>query len=121
MSSWNLFLDDIRNPIAGSLPPEQFFVIARSSQAAKSMVEEMGVPSFISFDHDLGGTDTAMEFTKWLIERDMNNFGNSIPENFSFVVHSANPVGKVNIQSLLNNYLQYKKGEYIAVDMDGTE
>lgn len=111
--SWNLFLDDIRNPAHGNANGDTY-TIARSTADAKDMVEEMGVPKHISFDHDLGGNDTAMEFVKWMIERDISNQGNSIPDNFTFIVHSANPVGALNIQSLLNNYLNFKRGGYIA-------
>ncbi len=31
------------------------------------------------------------------------------PDNFEFYVHSANPVGKQNIESYLNNYCKTKK------------
>lgn len=38
---------------------------------------------------------------------DMNNIL-MFPENFSFYVHSANPVGKKNIEAYLNNYFEFK-------------
>lgn len=63
----------------------------------------------ISFDHDLGDDDTAMIFVKWLIDYDLDNNGKIIPENFSYNVHSANPVGKENIEGLLQSYLNFKK------------
>ncbi|MCT7433516.1 hypothetical protein [Aliarcobacter cryaerophilus] len=30
------------------------------------------------------------------------------PNDFSFEVHSANPIGRNNINSILNNYLLFK-------------
>lgn len=33
------------------------------------------------------------------------------PADFAFFVHSQNPVGKANIEGLLNNYLEFKKNE----------
>ncbi len=97
-----LFLDDLRNPCSND------FDIVRSSESAIKFCEVNGCPSFISFDHDLGGDDTAMNFLKWLIETDMN-MKTFIPDDFSFHVHSANPIGKENIEFLLTNYLKFRK------------
>lgn len=65
-------------------------------------------------DHDLG-TDregnllpTGYDFAKWLIEMDMDGII-TIPPDFAFTVHSANPVGAKNIQGYLMNYLQRRK------------
>lgn len=96
-----LFLDDLR------IAPADFFV-ARSSNEAKQFVLEYGCPNYISFDHDLGGDDTAMVFVKWLVELDMDNNGQIIPPDFTFSVHSANPVGALNIRSYLESYLAQK-------------
>jgi hypothetical protein len=30
-----------------------------------------------------------------------------IPDDFQFYVHSRNPVGRANIEGLLNNYLEH--------------
>jgi hypothetical protein len=64
-------------------------------------------PEFISFDHDLGGEDTAMIVVNWMIEKDLDNPG-FIPANFDFIVHSANPIGKQNIQGKLSSYLKQR-------------
>ena len=96
-----MYLDDIRTPA------NKFDFIARSSDEAKAIVHAYGCPSFISFDHDLGEDDTAMVFIHWLINRDLDNPG-TIPADFSFNIHSANPVGRDNIQSLLNSYIKSK-------------
>lgn len=97
-----LFIDDIRFPLTDD------FKIVRTSHEAINYVKENGCPQFISFDHDLGGNDTAMIFVKWLVECDMDNDSKIIPANFNFNVHSKNPVGARNIESYLNSYLSQR-------------
>ena len=100
-----LYLDDVRDL------PDESFLLARSYEEAVLFVKENGIPPFISFDHDLGVDEnekllpTGFDFAKWLVEVDMDNIY-KFPENFSFNVHSANPVGKANIEGYLNNYLK---------------
>ena len=101
MSDWKLFIDDLREPQNNS------YLIARSSKEAIQIISATKCPNFISFDHDLGGEDTAMAVVHFLIEKDLDSLGAFIPENFSFYVHSANPVGKENIV-LLSNYLSFR-------------
>ena len=67
-----------------------------------------GCPQLISFDHDLGGDDTAMRVVNWMIETDLDAASNFIPADFAFKVHSANPVGAANIQSKLQNYINVR-------------
>lgn len=100
---YRLFLDDIRDAPGGD------WVIARNAEEAKSIVQQKGFPSFISFDHDLGLEESGYDFAKWLVDYDMDN--NVVPEDFSFNVHSANPVGATNIKSLLDNYISFKKSQ----------
>ena len=105
-----LYLDDIRTP------KHDYNFIARSYEDAIEYVKSNNIPSFISFDHDLGIDEfnellpTGYDFAKWLVEMDMND-EYQIPDNFTFNVHSANPVGKANIESYLNNYLNFRKNK----------
>lgn len=107
--SKKLYLDDLRDV------PEDFECFVRSYKHGVEFVKRYGIPHFISFDHDLGEDEngnllpTGYDFAKWLVETDMDNMYGGFPENFSFNVHSANPVGKENIESYLNNYLKYKR------------
>lgn len=82
-----LFIDDLRDS------PDVEWVVARSSSEAISLLKERGCPARISFDHDLGGDDTAMVVAKWLIDTDLDCSGRFLPDKFDFSVHSANPVG----------------------------
>jgi hypothetical protein len=113
-----LFLDDERMPSDVTwihIERDVQWVIVRSYDEAVQWVLKNGFPDVISFDHDLGEvffagnyTDekTGYDFSKWLIEYDMDT--NSMPDNFEFTVHSKNPIGASNIQKLLDNYLLFK-------------
>ena len=105
--SWKLFLDDERFPTDLYNDPFEWR-IARGYQDAKWMVETYGMPSFISFDHDLGSnTWSGMDFCKWLCHFMTAN--EIDPTTFEFYVHSMNPVGAENIRSYLNNFVRVHK------------
>ena len=99
-----LYIDDIRDPKG------EFDFVARNSVNARAWMEDNGCPNFISFDHDLGGDDTAMRVVKFMVEKDLRHPG-WIPEDFKFFVHSANPVGAANIEGYLNCYLKVKESK----------
>lgn len=95
-----LFIDDIREPKGKD------FVVIRSYSDAIYYMRQNGCPKFISFDHDLGdNVRSGFDIAKWMVERDLNDKGTFIPNEFTYNVHSANPVGSQNITGLLNNYL----------------
>ena len=102
-----IYLDDIRTP------KEEFDFVARSYDEAVAIIKRHGVPSFISFDHDLGVDESGVllhsgfDLAKWLVENDLDGVY-KFPKDFSFKVHSQNPVGKENIISLLDSYLKYR-------------
>ena len=102
-----LYLDDIREP------KNEYDVIVRSYDEAVDSISQNGIPNFISFDHDLGlnsdGTvaKSGYDFAKWLVEQSLDEIL-EFPEDFSFYVHSANPIGKHNLESILSNYLLFK-------------
>lgn len=101
--SWDLWLDDqFDEPDMIFRHPTQGFIPARSSDEAKKLVQEKGIPSFISFDHDLGNGDDAMIFVNWLIE---NYYESSVP---GYRIHSANPVGTANIISKIESWRKSK-------------
>ena len=80
------------------------------------MYAEDKLPLIISFDHDLGDETkhTGYDVAKQLVENDIIS-GNKesrqsykFCDGFDFYVHSQNPIGKANIEGLLNNYLKHK-------------
>ena len=97
----NLYLDDIR------MPPDNSCVIVRSYDEFIFRLSQQPMPDMISFDHDLGIckdgkiAKTGMDCAKWIVEKEYK-----IKE---FKVHSANPVGKANIEGLLNQWKEYNK------------
>jgi len=93
--SWNLYIDDLRNP-----PADRDWLVCRSSQEALDLVMEIGMPTFISFDHDLGGEDTTMIFLRRLVNEVWD--GTAPPP--AYQVHSANPVGAHNIASFMESW-----------------
>lgn len=80
-----LFIDDLRDS------PGVEWVAARSSSEAISLLKERGCPARISFDHDLGGDDTAIVVAKWLIDTDLDCSGRFIPDKFDFFVTAQIP------------------------------
>lgn len=96
-----LYIDDIRIPLG------HFDLILRSSKEVIHYLSNNPCPEYISFDHDLGEDDTSMIIIKYMVTRDLDE-GNFIPRDFNFNVHSANPVGKANIEGYLNSYLKRK-------------
>lgn len=104
-NDWNLFLDDVR-------PCPKGYVLARSYEEAINLIKELGCPSFISFDHDLGLIPGQVELNgfslaKWLVEKDLDH--QIIPDHFNYVIHSSNSQGRANIDGLLKQYLVYRK------------
>jgi len=105
-----LFLDDERSPKDVTwvkIDRSATWHIVRSYEEARKWVLQNGFPDVISFDHDLGNGPTGYDFAKWLVEYDMNT--DSMPGDFTFTVHSMNPVGADNIKRYFNNYLRLVK------------
>lgn len=107
-----MFIDDERFPPKSWI--EENTIIIRTSNEAEEYFLANPCPEFISFDHDLGlNSKTGYEIAKELIEYDMDECGKYIPKNFTFYVHSQNPVGKRHIEALLNNYLKVKDANFV--------
>jgi hypothetical protein len=118
--TWKLFIDDERNLEDVTWAPFQIrekyrneeWVICRNGQEFMREFLSRGMPSYISFDHDLGeDSGTGYDILKLLIDVDIEtpNDAFRFPENFSFYVHSQNPIGKANIEGLLNSYLEHRE------------
>ena len=102
-----LWLDDYRNPyesdwlIFSPIGRDVDVIWLKSYNEFIEYIEQNGMPDGICFDHDLGDEKTGYDCAKWLVEYCMDN-GLSIPK---WNVQSSNPVGKDNINGLLNNFL----------------
>ena len=93
----NLWLDDIR------IPDKSYIWVKSFKQFKKEIIESF--PDFISFDHDLGSGPTGYDCAKWLLTYCIE-YNKSLP---NFKVHSANPVGRHNIEHLLQHNRKYTK------------
>jgi hypothetical protein len=119
--TYTLFLDDIRFPADVAYDhrfgPYKDVIICRNYDDAVWLVEQRGLPDFVSFDHDLAdehygkdtGEKTGYTFAKWLcnymLERYIDN-GLLIPASFDYRVHSMNPVGAENIRQYMDGFLR---------------
>ncbi|MDD2879702.1 MAG: hypothetical protein PHQ58_04650 [Rhodoferax sp.] len=114
---WEMFIDDERFPAEKE---QHSFVVVRSSQEAIAFCNAVrSLPKRISFDHDLGGDDTSMVFINWMIDRLYeDNPVFKLRKDFTFSVHSQNPVGANNIKcsmkSLIDDYFREPEMNFIA-------
>ena len=103
MKDWELFLDDERMPSDAGWAYGHDIKIARSSKEAEDLVNEHGLPTAISFDHDLGGEDTAFKFMWWLINGHLDDKWN-LARVKAVQIHSANPEGAKKLMALWDNF-----------------
>lgn len=94
-----LFIDDLR-------PVPKGYVVARTYKEAIAIICK-GDVSHISFDHDLGGKKTGYDIAKFIEEQAIK--GNVLFDTWQ--IHSANPVGKKNIEMAMLSAQRNKKGE----------
>lgn len=105
-----MFIDDERFPhdvtwMNNSMYFDGQWEICRNWADVQFTIAQKGMPSFISFDHDLGHDEpTGYFIAKKLVEMDLESVAR-FPRNFDFLVHSKNPVGAENIRKYLSNYL----------------
>jgi hypothetical protein len=117
-------LDDIRSMSDvrkyTKLPdvPNEHWVVVRSYNEFVDTINKLGLPTFVSLDHDIAsshyghglqGDDipydsytekTGYDCAKWLVEYCMKKGVKHPP----YVVHSMNPVGEKNIISYVESY-----------------
>lgn len=114
--SYKLFLDDTRVPARVKwieLPLGPWFTV-RNYNDFISIIEKSGVPTHISFDHDLADehylNQNGSKFTEktgydcaaWLCKY-CESHGQGFPE---YTVHSLNPVGKDRIIRMIESFKQ---------------
>ena len=119
--TYNLFLDDIRNPFdfyfkETPMYDELDWIIVRNYNDFVYCVTRHGIPDVISFDHDLGfdlflekdyedydptTEKTGNDCARWLINYCLDH---NLPVTERIFIHSQNPVGAENIKSLFETY-----------------
>jgi hypothetical protein len=99
---YKLYLDDERFPKLSN-----DWVIVRNFEEFKQMILDKGLPKEISFDHDLGdGIPTGFDCVKWMVHEMKYDL-----RNVNINVHSANPVGKDNIEGLIKSWNKFLDSE----------
>jgi len=97
--TYKLWLDDLADTIKP--PPDKTWVVARSSGEARNHIDKHGPPSYISFDYDLGGEDTAELVYKYLYDK--------YPDaDIAYDIHSENCMGWGLIQSYMDSWKRSK-------------
>ena len=111
-----LWLDDIRNPFLTDwllrFAPEydnrrDFVHWVKDYDEFVEFIKGYGIPDKIAFDHDLGYGKSGMDCARFLI----NHLQDRDLELPKWVVQSANPVGRDNINGLLNSYKNFRKDD----------
>lgn len=119
--SYKLYLDDVR-PI-----PEGWIGVRNYDEFVK-IVKEKGIPSEVSFDHDLGedvaihlaskgiskrkaratkkGVKNGYDCVKWFLNHLTEN---NLNPDMIFKVHSMNPVGRERITLLILDFIKNGK------------
>lgn len=96
-----LWVDDLRPP------PTPDWLWAKTYAQAVYYISKYGTPPYtmneISLDHDLGEERTGYDVAKFYAE--LVN-GNWLPKPKLITVHSANPPGRENIQSVIDRYFK---------------
>lgn len=127
---YNLFIDDERRPKDALYfnaemhvveRPLVVWIIVRNYNQFVEIITQQGLPSIISFDHDLADEHykegiagkpptyssykekTGFDCAKWLVEY-------CLAKNLALPIyycHSFNPEGRINIISILNSYKKH--------------
>ena len=92
-----LYLDDLR-------PTPEGFDRVYSYEEFVAYLERKGLPDFISFDHDLGEDLSGYDCAKYLVAYCLAH-QHPLP---NYQVHSQNPVGRENIERLLENFKNFE-------------
>lgn len=129
MNDYNLYLDDIREPVDSYLDTKIDLYINIKWKIVRSYVDfvncitNYGIPNIISLDHDLSFEHynnninydsykykTGYHCTKWLVEYINNNIDSiKLPE--LILIHSMNINGSENMVKYLNDNLIDNKVE----------
>ncbi len=99
LSNYKLYLDDERNP---KTPGP--WVVVRSYENFIATIEKFGMPLELSVDHDLGAGEgkDGIDCMKWLINEKQVDL-----RNVKINIHSANTVGKENIEGLVKSWNKF--------------
>ena len=106
-----LYLDDIRNPHQSGYNCSEW-IVCKNDKTFKDMFMSFdSIITHISFDHDIDSYDenenevTGYDCVKWLCDYILDN--NLDITNLEIRFHTANVVGKVNMEVYWQNFYKY--------------
>ncbi len=106
---YKLFLDDVRDvSMVYKDQSDSDYIVVRSYKEFVECIKMRGLPSFVSFDNDLGQDELGMllpdgyDAVKWLVFKSGLDL-----RKLNYRIHSANPIASVQIDSLLKNYIAH--------------
>jgi hypothetical protein len=106
---YNLFIDDVRNTMDVDLSPMWLGMDVRTAhtyEMAIEIIEKLGLPERISFDHDLGEGQPPATHIMWHIINGHLDGKWDCTYMKEVQVHSANPVGARNLLLLWRGFCQ---------------
>ena len=113
--TWYLFLDDERTHTLYEYDPRDVLTSLDCSNAIL-LIEELGLPAVISFDHDLGDVPNAMTLMKYLVDGHLDGHFdlNTIDR---IIIHSRNPEGSKNLQGLWDGFATSELDSGVRAEM----
>jgi len=110
-----LFVDDERDPAfllrlrdrGEQIDPDGPWTVVRTQWAAQAHLLAHGLPDLISFDHDYGPPEAGdgHGLAKWMVDQALD--GRLDLNGLRYQVHSQNPIGRQNIEGVLDGYLRF--------------
>lgn len=117
LKEYRIFLDDERD-VNDVYKDVSDFITVRDLEQLKSVILKNGIPSFISFDHDLGEDErgnilhSGYDAAKWMV----NDMELDI-RDMEFKVHSWNIQTRDQITGLLNNWKKELERRHIREEV----
>ena len=106
-----LYLDDIRNPHQSCYKDSEWIVCRNDTEFVSAIEQHFSDLEVVSFDNDLANFDsdgneiTGYTLVKWLCDYIQDN--NLDISNLRLNFHTANPVGKENMETYWRNFQNY--------------
>ena len=106
---YKLYIDDER-PLPAS---QSDFVLARSYHEAIDIIEERGLPEFISFDYYLDRNFTGLDVAMWLV---VHCEYHNLELNFTYKCHSSDRDAAKRLIRFLDEHVKRSQESLIKED-----
>ena len=106
---YKLYLDDERTPSGY----DSDFVLARTIYEAIDIVEERGLPEFISFDYYLDNHHTGLDFAMWLVTYCESE---KLELDFTYKCHSSDRYAAKKLIQFLDEHVKRLQESLVKED-----